>query len=88
MEVKVTVDYDYLLKASWSGAKDRVTKAMEDDKLDELLELCEMVFDGVDDVTDTDLNDFIWFNEEVDKLLYPDEYDEENDEEDEDEIDA
>jgi hypothetical protein len=68
--VKLELTKTYLLESSWGVAKDIVTLAWQDDKLDELLLLCKGL--AGEDVTASELNKFIWNSEEVYKLLFPD----------------
>ena len=58
---KKSLNHGYdLLNLCWSGAKDRV-EALSDYELDALLAHLEMVFADQEEVTDTDINDYIWF---------------------------
>lgn len=38
-------------------------------QIEELDQLCEMVFEGCE-VDETTINDWLWFDEEVNKLVY------------------
>lgn len=70
----------------WQGAKDRVND-LTDDQCELLIKHLEEVFDG-DDVEDTSINDYIWFeSDEWEKAIGigEDEEDEEEEEEDEEE---
>lgn len=69
------VDFDINQFKFWSGAYDRV-KELSYDRLQELGQLIEDVFCDCTP-TDTDINDFVWFD--CDDFFYPDE--DENDEE-------
>lgn len=85
---KKSLNHGYdLLNLCWSGAKDRV-QSLSDDELDALLEHLEMVFADQEEVTDDDINDYIWFEDEtwMDAIgLSEDEDDEEEDDEELDE---
>lgn len=73
-----------LLNFCWSGAKDRV-EALSDNELDALLAHLEMIFADREEVTDTDINDYIWFeDEEWKEAIGLSEDDEEEDEEEDD----
>ena len=57
-------DGDDLLEFCWSGALDRV-KALSPEQRDALISHLEMVFaDQEEPVTDTQINDYIWFEED------------------------
>lgn len=61
---KKSLNHGYdLLNLCWSGAKDRV-EVLSDDELDALLVHLEMIFADREEVTDTDINDYIWFEDE------------------------
>lgn len=60
MYVKTEVDYCYLEGHCWGGAAYVIRVIIEHKKVDELLELLDEVF--CDDMpTDTELNDYLWF---------------------------
>lgn len=85
---KRTLNHGYdLLNFCWSGAKDRV-QVLSDDELDALLAHLEMIFADQEEVTDDDINDYIWFEDKewMDAIgLSEDEDDEEEDDEELDE---
>lgn len=55
--------FDELMENSWSGAIARLETIQEHNKEDEFMELLEDIFfENVP--TDTELNDFIWFEDE------------------------
>lgn len=85
VEKKSLSDGRDLLNLCWSGAKDRV-QSLSDDELDALLEHLEMVFADQEEVTDTDINDYIWFEDET--WMYAIGLsDDDEDEEDDDDLD-
>lgn len=66
MEVKKEISNFWELKEnSWSGALDTLKDIENADKEDELMQLLEDVFAGREEVpTETDVNDFLWFERE------------------------
>lgn len=66
MEVKKEISNFWELKEnSWSGALDTLKDIENADKEDELMQLLEEVFaDREETPTETDVNDFLWFERE------------------------
>ena len=58
--MEYTVDFDVRNFPFWSGAKDRVSE-LTYEQLDELGAYIEDCFDGTTP-TETDINDFVWFD--------------------------
>ena len=60
--MKITSEMSLKNFKAWSGAKDTLNKLIELDKCDEL----EFILDGLypDGLTDTQLNDILWFDDE------------------------
>ena len=60
--MKITSEMSLKNFKAWSGAKDTLNKLIELDKCDEL----EFVLDDLypDGLTDTQLNDILWFDDE------------------------
>ena len=57
----------------WSGARQRADDARERGNLDELGELIEATFEGLPTPpSETDINDFVWFDESAQRLIYGD----------------
>ena len=75
-----------LLSLCWSGAKDRV-EGLTEEQLDALVRHLEDIFADSEKVTDTMINDYIWFEEDTwhEAIGYKDEDDESEEEEDSDE---
>lgn len=55
-EVSDVYDFEF-----WSGAYDTVKKVIEADKENEFWDFIEEYFGGYDSISETELNDFIWF---------------------------
>lgn len=74
-----------LLSLCWSGAKDRVD-GLTEEQLDALVWHLEEIFADSEKVTDTMINDYIWFEEDTWKeaIGYKDEDDEDEESEEED----
>lgn len=77
----------------WSGAEDTIQAVILADKEDEFWDFIEVYFDGDDSISETELNDFVWFESEYiyehigltkDGKLPEDDEDEPDDEDDED----
>ena len=49
----------------WSGAVDVIDRVEELGKLDELEALIVDVFSDSENVTETDINDFVWFEDDM-----------------------
>ena len=60
-----TVEFDINSFEFWSGAKSRIESVRELDKMDELENLIIEVFGDTDNVSETDINDFVWFEDEM-----------------------
>ena len=60
--MKITSEISLKSFKAWSGAKDTLNKLIELDKCDEL----EFILDDLypDGLTDTQLNDILWFDDE------------------------
>lgn len=87
MTVRTEIDSFFQLQdMCWSGAKDTLREVARQGKCDELMDLLEELF-ADSNPSDTDINDFIWF-EVADREwldLYPEDHeDEESDEDSED----
>lgn len=54
-------DFYNLFENSWSGAKDTLEDIIKAELEDEFMEHLEMVFGADEEITDTELNDYIWF---------------------------
>ena len=61
MYVKIEMDYRTLKNNSWSGALDTLKDIEEADKEDELMYLLEEVVFVDTTPTETEVNDFLWF---------------------------
>lgn len=59
MIIEKEINFTYLCDNSWSGAKDTVQRVLEEGKEDELMDLLEEIFGG--HATDSQINDFLWF---------------------------
>ena len=59
------VEFDINSFEFWSGAVSRIENIRELDKLDELEALIVEVFSGSENVTETDINDFVWFEDDM-----------------------
>lgn len=55
-EVSDVYDFEF-----WSGAYDTVKKVIEADKENEFWDFIEEYFGGYDSISETELNDFVWF---------------------------
>lgn len=65
MEVKKEISSFWELKEnSWSGALDTLKDIENADKEDELMQLLEEVFADRETPTETEVNDFLWFDRE------------------------
>ena len=53
-----------LLENSWSGALDTLEDIEVAEKQEEFMEHLEMVFSDREEIEDTELNDYIWFERE------------------------
>ena len=88
MEIKMDFDFSRLQDCCWSGAIDTLNTVYNNDKEDELMQLLEMEFE-YDIPTLTEVNDFLWFEDDFifEQLGISDEEEEEEEEEDEEEED-
>ena len=59
------VEFDIYNFEFWSGAKDRVEEIRELGMLGELEDLITVVFGDSEDIAATDINDFVWFEDEM-----------------------
>ena len=62
MEIKKDYDFEDLKRNSWSGAINTLEKIEENEKEEELMQLLEYTFEDVP--TETEVNDFLWFDDE------------------------
>lgn len=62
MEIKKDFNFDDLKENSWSGAIDTLETIEEKRKEEELMQLLEYTFEDVP--TETEVNDFLWFNDD------------------------
>lgn len=62
ISVKKELGFEDLKKESWSGAVDTLQKIEEEGKEDELMELLQDIFTDIP--TETELNDFLWFDDD------------------------
>ena len=60
MEIKKDYDFEDLKRNSWSGAIDTLETIEENEKEEELMQLLEYTFEDVP--TETEVNDFLWFD--------------------------
>ena len=85
ISITVTTEYNgfwQLLENSWSGARDVLNRVQEEDREDEALEriaaFCELVQDSTGaPPSDTEVNDFIWFDLPDEMNIYGDVEDDE-----------
>jgi hypothetical protein len=79
--MKVYRDIDSLEDFNfWSGAEDRIRHAKDTGKWDELNDYVVSLVEDVypEGLSATDLNDLVWFDEEIDNMLYGDEDEDED----------
>lgn len=62
MEIKKDYNFNDLKKNSWSGAINTLETIEENEKEEELMTLLENTFEDVP--TDTEVNDFLWFDDD------------------------
>ena len=55
-------DFYNLFENSWSGAKDTLEDIIKAEKEEEFMQYLDEVFMLDDEITDPELNDFIWFS--------------------------
>lgn len=60
-----TVEFSIDSFKFWSGAVDVIDNVRELGKLDELESLIIEVFGDSENVSETDINDFVWFEDEM-----------------------
>ena len=80
ISITVTTEYSgfwQLLENSWSGARDVLNRVQEQDQEDEAMEriaeFCELVQDSTGaPPSDTEVNDFIWFDLPDEMNIYGD----------------
>ena len=77
---KVTQDLDNF--EFWSGARDRMNDATNEQR-EQVFERIAEEFEYNEDITETDINDLVWF--ECDDIFFPDDEDEDEDEGEEEE---
>ena len=85
MSFKVTTEYDSLRDfPAWSGGEETLNAIIDADKIEEADELAEEMF-ADETPTDTDVNDWLWFDLPDEMHLYDEEGDEAPDMTDEEE---
>ena len=57
-------DFSRLYDNSWSGARDTLEDIIKAEKEEEFMQYLDEMF-GADEVGDTELNDFIWFERDT-----------------------
>ena len=57
-------DFYNLFENSWSGARDTLEAIIKAEKEEEFMQYLDEMF-GADEVGDTELNDFIWFERDT-----------------------
>lgn len=62
MEIKKDYDFNDLKANSWSGAINTLETIEENEKEEELMQLLELTFEDVP--TETEVNDFLWFDDD------------------------
>lgn len=62
ISVKKELSFEDLKKECWSGAVNTLQKIEEEGKEDELMELLQDIFTDIP--TETELNDFLWFDDD------------------------
>lgn len=75
---KVTQDLDNF--EFWAGARDRMNDATNEQR-EQVFERISEEFEHNEDVTETDINDLVWF--ECDDIFFPEDEDEDEDEDEE-----
>lgn len=64
MEIKIDMGINEIYDMSWSGGRDTLDDIFEHDKEEELMNLLEEVFfDNIP--SDTEVNDFLWFERDM-----------------------
>ena len=59
------VEFDINSFEFWGGATSTIESIRELDKLDELEDLIIDVFSDSENVSETDINDFVWFEDDM-----------------------
>lgn len=62
MEIRKDYNFDDLKENSWSGAINTLETIEENEKEEELMQLLENTFSDVP--TETEVNDFLWFDDD------------------------
>ena len=62
MEIKKDYNFNDLKENSWSGAINTLKTIEENEKEEELMQLLEITFEDVP--TETEVNDFLWFDDD------------------------
>lgn len=60
-----TNDFYNLFENSWSGARDTLEDIIKAEKEEEFMQYLDEVFCDSDEITDTELNDFIWHDRDM-----------------------
>lgn len=60
-----TNDFYNLFENSWSGARDTLEDIIKAEKEEEFMQYLDEVFCDSDEITDTELNDFIWHDRDI-----------------------
>ena len=60
-----TNDFYNLFENSWSGARDTLEDIIKAEKEEEFMQYLDEVFCDSDEITDTELNDFIWHDRDT-----------------------
>lgn len=60
-----TNDFYNLFENSWSGARDTLEDIIKAEKEEEFMQYLDEVFCDSDEITDTELNDFIWYDRDT-----------------------
>lgn len=55
-------DFYNLFENSWSGARDTLEDIIKAEKEEEFMQYLDEIFGTEEELTDTELNDFIWFS--------------------------
>lgn len=58
-------DFYNLFENSWSGARDTLEDIIKAEKEEEFMQYLDEVFGADDEVEDTTINDFIWFERDT-----------------------
>lgn len=60
-----TNDFYNLFENSWSGARDTLEDIIKAEKEEEFMQYLDEIFCDSDEITDTELNDFIWHDRDI-----------------------